>query len=47
MLVSLFGMIRERRLWWMLPITIALLAILGLALLSTATPIAPLLYPLF
>lgn len=44
---SIFAMIARERSWWMAPIVVALLLILGLTLVATLTPAAPFLYPLF
>ncbi|MBI4346363.1 MAG: hypothetical protein HY553_05885 [Elusimicrobia bacterium] len=46
-IAALFGLVRDRGRWWMLPIGAALLLIMLLALVASATPAAPLLYPLF
>lgn len=44
---SLFAVIARERSWWMAPVVVALLLIVGLTLAATITPAAPFLYPLF
>jgi fatty acid desaturase len=46
MVGALVTMIWQHRLWWMLPLLIALL-FLGVLMLLQATPIAPIIYPVF
>ena len=43
---GLFGLVWHRKLWWMVPLVVALI-LLGLLLLVEATPVGPLLYPVF
>jgi hypothetical protein len=40
------GLIWQHKLWWLVPVLVALLA-LTLLLVLEATPVGPLLYPLF
>ncbi len=44
---ALLGLIWQQRAWWMAPIILVLVLIAGLALLTSASPLAPFLYPLF
>ena len=44
---ELLQMIRERKLWVLLPPLLALLVVGGLMVLAQATPLGPLIYPLF
>jgi hypothetical protein len=43
---DLIGLVWHHRLWWAVPVLLALL-ILSLLLVLQATPLGPLLYPLF
>jgi hypothetical protein len=43
---DLVGLIWQHKLWWALPVLLALL-VLSLLLVLQATPLGPLLYPLF
>jgi Family of unknown function (DUF5989) len=42
----LVGLIWQHKLWWAVPVLVALL-LLSLLLVLQATPVGPLLYPLF
>lgn len=42
----MMGLIWHHRLWWIIPVVLALV-VLGLLLVVEATPVGPLLYPLF
>lgn len=44
---ELLGMVRRRRLWILLPPLVALVLVGGLMILAQATPLGPLIYPLF
>ena len=43
---DLVGLIWQHKLWWMVPVILALL-VLSVLLVLEATPVGPLLYPLF
>jgi Family of unknown function (DUF5989) len=43
---DLVGLIWQHKLWWAVPVLVALL-LLSLLLVLQATPVGPLLYPLF
>lgn len=43
---DLVGLIWQHKLWWLVPVLLALL-VLSLLLVLQATPLGPLLYPLF
>jgi len=43
---DLAGLIWQHRLWWVVPLVLALL-VLSVLLVLEATPVGPLLYPLF
>ena len=39
--------LKARRAWWLVPIVLGLLLVFVFALLSSASPLAPFIYPLF
>jgi len=43
---DLIGLIWQHKVWWMVPVVLALL-VLSVLLILEATPVGPLLYPLF
>lgn len=43
---DLLGLVWHRKLWWMVPLLVALL-LLAVLVLIEATPVGPLLYPVF
>jgi hypothetical protein len=43
---DLLGLIWQHKLWWLVPVVVALLVLSALLVLE-ATPVGPLLYPLF
>jgi cytochrome c oxidase subunit IV len=44
---ALFQMIWERKAWFLIPPVIALVVVVGLVLLAAATPLGPLIYPVY
>lgn len=46
-LKDLWGFLRERKKWWLVPIIIALVFIGGLVVISQSTAVAPFIYTLF
>lgn len=46
-IAEMLRMVRERKTWILLPPLLALILVGGLIALGTATPLGPLIYPLF
>jgi len=46
-LKDIFGLLRERKKWWLLPIILALLAIGALIVFTSGSAVAPFIYTLF
>lgn len=46
-LKDIFGLLRERKKWWLLPIIVALLAIGALIVFTSGSAVAPFIYTLF
>jgi hypothetical protein len=46
-LVDLWGFLKERKKFWLLPVILTLLVIGGLIVLSSGTAIAPFIYTIF
>ena len=44
---DLWGFLKERKKFWMLPVILTLLAIGGLIIMSSGTAIAPFIYTIF
>jgi hypothetical protein len=42
-----FAFIRHEKKWWMIPLVVVLLLVGALILFSSASPLAPFVYPLF
>lgn len=46
-IAQLLRFLWDQRAWWLAPVIIGLIIIGGLAVLGAASPLAPLMYPLF
>jgi hypothetical protein len=44
---ELFSYLWQRKLWWMIPMIIILLFVVGLLIFAQSSPIAPFIYTLF
>jgi hypothetical protein len=47
LVTALAAMVWQRKLWWMVPLLLALVLVGSLLFLAQATPLGPLIYPLF